>query len=298
MCKKPKISDFYGGPLRLRVVFVTIKLMKGVNGMKKIVSMACAVLLLLSVTACAREDADYRHGMAQLTHGNYAKAYEHFKGSTAPRAAEELERLVFVPTREVSFSSFKTAKNERNYTYDARGNLICEQTLFEGVRSRTEYTYNEKNWLMTVQRPNSTQTFTYDEQGNCLTYVHEMGESGTYKEEYEYDAQGKLIKTRVTMVDGTKMTRYPPDEEQAPVPEDGGICTYDEEGRLLTQTYGNGEKCEFTYDAYGNKITERYIWNDTEIEWQYEWILLYYPDGVNGPAKTVREQTVEKQPVA
>lgn len=272
--------------------------------MKKIGYVVCAVLLLLSMTACGQtQDAAYQQGQAELKGGNYAKAYAYFKESADPRAAEELARLVFVPLREdatAEFAGGKSTQNYQQYTYDARGNLIREEALFEGTASLTEYTYNEKNWLMTVKRNDRTETYTYDEEGNRLTYVRDHIKAGVYREEYHYDEQNRRIKTVVTFEDGMKLIRYPQEEE--PIVNDDaiptGVCTYDEEGRLLTETYSNGEKCEYTYDEYGNKITERYTGNGTVTESRYQWVLQYYPDGMSEPVKQLRERTTEPQPMA
>ena len=268
--------------------------------MKRIGLVFCVILLLLS-TACGQQaDVAYQQGQAELKNGNYEKAYAYFKESADPRAAEVLERLVFVPLEETAVTSFKDGVDRRTYTYDERGNLIREDSVFEGVESVTEYTYNEQDWLLSVRDANSTSTYTYDERGNRLTYVNELDEGGVYKEEYEYDEQGNLLKSRVTMRDGTKLIRYPQEEES--IASDGaistGTCTYDDAGRLLTETYANGEQFAYTYDEYGNKLIERYTWNETTIEWTYRWQLRYYPDGLSEPVKKLRDSTVRRQPVA
>lgn len=266
--------------------------------MKRIGCLLCVVWLLLSVSACAQTDDAYRQGMEQLESGNYAKAYGYFKESADPRAAEELERLVFVPTEEIATASFNDEDNRRQYTYDERGNLIREDSVFEGEERFIEYTYNDKNWLLTVKDNNSTATYAYDEAGNRLTYVREHTEAGVYREEYLYDEQGRLAETLVTFADGQKLRVEPQEEEPPPVAGSGADCTYDEAGRLLTETYANGEARAYTYDEYGNKIGEQYTWNDTKIEWQYKWMLQYYPDGLSEPIKELRDSTVQRQPVA
>jgi YD repeat-containing protein len=266
--------------------------------MKRIGVWLCAVLLLLSMAACGQkqEDTAYPQGLVELNSGNYAKAYTYFLESDDPRAAEELTRLVFVPLRQTSASSFKPEQNVLAYSYDARGNLLREDSVFEGTETVTEYTYNEQNWLMKVKSNDSTTTYTYDEAGKRLTYVHEHITAGVYREEYEYDGQGNLVKTHVTMADGTKQTVFP--QEEPDVEGVSGECVYDNAGRLLSETYENGEKFEFTYDEYGNKITERYTWNDTVIEYRYEWELKYYPDGMSEPVKAERERAMSRRPVA
>lgn len=269
--------------------------------MKRIGYFLCAVCLLLSVSACTQTGDAYSDGMEQLKIGNYEKAYAYLKESSDPRAAEELERLVFVPLREDSTASFDSGKNTQNYrqyAYDANGNLISEESLFEGTKSLTEYTYNDKNWLMTVKSNDRTQTYTYDEAGNRLTYERNHIEAGVYREKYLYDEQNSLIKTIATFEDGQKLILYPQEEVPPPVVESGRDCTYDDAGRLLTETYPNGEKREYAYDEHGNKITERYTGNGTVTESQYQWVLQYYPDGMSEPVKELREQTIQTQPVA
>lgn len=63
---------------------------------KRFAALMCMVLLL-SLCACSIGDLAYYHGKQQLAHGNYAKAYENFRASSASAAAEEPEKLVFVP---------------------------------------------------------------------------------------------------------------------------------------------------------------------------------------------------------
>ncbi len=270
--------------------------------MKRIGYFLCAVLLLLSMAACGqKQDTAYQEGQVEIKNGNYEKAYGYFKESVDPRAAEELARFVFVPLREdstASFDSGKTTQNYQQYAYDANGNLIREESLFEGTKSLTEYTYNEKNWLMKVNRNDRTETYTYDEVGNRLTYVRDHIKAGIYREEYLYDEQNRLIKTTVTFEDGMKLIHYPQEEEPVQEPESNTHCTYDDAGRLLSETYSNGEKREYAYDEHGNKITERYSGNGTVTESQYQWVLQYYPNGMSEPVKELRERTIETQPVA
>lgn len=263
--------------------------------MKRIGCFLCMGLLLLA--ACGKQSNDvYQQGQAELKNGNYTKAWAYFTQSDDPRAALELARLVFVPSEQTSVTSFKEGVNRRAYTYDERGNLIHVDNVFEGETSVVTYTYNEKNLLLTMKEDARTATYTYDEAGKRLTYEWST-EVGVYREEYVYDAQGALEKTLVTFEDGQQTTVYPQTDE-APTVDTHGTCTYDDKGRLLKEVFANGESFTYTYDEYGNKITERYTWNDTTIEWTYRWELRYYPDGMSEPVKALREDTIKRRPVA
>ena len=106
---------------------------------KKALSITLVILLLLSLTACGQkaekpadtappEDANYVAAMAKLEEGNLTEAYDLFKASADPKAAEMLEKFVFVPTT-VTCKDSKGADYTTTYTYDERGNLLEGKSL-------------------------------------------------------------------------------------------------------------------------------------------------------------------------
>lgn len=204
--------------------------------MKKVLSLCLAVLLLLSLTACGKtdllEEANYRYGMEQLGLGNFAKAYDYFRDSTDPRAAEMLEKFVFVPTT-VTRTDSKGRDAVYTYTYDEQGNLLTEthkgsETSTETYDDMTTYTYTENNQTLSKTYHTDGKTgdyflYTYDEKGHELTYTYyNAAGEGQYGTVYTYNEDGQFLTKEYW--DRTH-PRYAFTE----------TYTYDEQGRLLTR---------------------------------------------------------------
>ena len=129
-------------------------------------------------------------------------------------------------------------------TYDSNGNLVKSVSGNETTR----FVYNGGDNLLQVIYPNqynpdddnlnlSAETpvdtyananvgdrYTYDDNGNILTYTNQYSEVTTNT----YDADGSLIST--TKPDGT-------------------VFTFDEDGRAKKETYSNGLVRDFTYST-------------------------------------------------
>lgn len=150
-------------------------------------------------------------------------------------------------------------------------------------------------------------TYTYDEQGNCLSYKNILeGIDQTYDTQgrtltertaegllsYTYDEAGRCTQVETHGADGTLLstTRYTFDEQghllSEVLEQDGSIYseilhTYDEAGNHLTQTYyRNGEVSPdgpsyvWRYDSYGHLEHERLYYADDY--WQ-EALYYYIP---------------------
>lgn len=275
--------------------------------MKKWMSLGLCVLLLLSLTACGEtpltEEANYRYGMEQLELGNLAKAYGYFQDSTDPRAAEMLEKFVFVPTT-VTRKSSNGRDMVHTYTYDERGNLRSEadkgdSNWYYETDTEIVYTYDEQNRLLsqTYRDFDYTyrETYTYDEKGNELTYSYFNGEGETpfsgyvctydergnllKKEEfdgydaaynctytYTYDEQDRALTCTITQYDGDRRIHYYTHEE------DGSYRYYfefvDSEGDTYTYAYwydseGRAQKNE-VYNKTTDEIYESYEYQRDE----------------------------------
>ncbi len=216
--------------------------------MKKWMSLGLCVLLLLSLTACDKqevaEDADYRYGMEQLELGNLAKAYGYFKSSADPKAAEMLEKFIFVPTT-VTCEDSKGADYITTYTYDERGNLLGNVSLGKynwnsDKDTGHRYTYDEANrqlshayWdgdgfisktftfydeagnetlYMSYEKGDLTlcTKSTYDERGNRLTEKHytEYEQGISYSAVHTYDDQDRLLTSEITNEKGNYVHHY------------------------------------------------------------------------------------------
>ena len=261
---------------------------------RRMLCVACAAMLAVSLAACASVDDEYRQGKAYLQSGEFLKAYESFRASSADEAMTELTKFEFVPLVQTSTSSFGKLGRQQ-YTYDTSGNLTRIDATFEGTKYATVYAYDENDRLVETKAKNSVSTYTYDDAGRRRTFV-KVTEAGTYKEEYLYDESGNHIKTLVTYENGMKTTVTPQEIETQ---NGSGLAeyTYDDAGRVIAETYPNGEKHTYTYDAYGNKTGEKYTWGETFTEYKYTWAIYYYPNGISGPAKDLRDRVKQKQPV-
>ena len=209
--------------------------------MKKWVSLGLCALLLLSLTACGKtepvpEDENYVAAMAKLEEGKWQEAYDLFKASADPKAAEMLEKFAFVPLSNLREDS--AGMNWLlSYTYDEKGNLLS--SVSSGALDwhyttdhETQYTYDEQGRVTSKRHRNSELTtlecWTYDEKGRELTYTYTTVRTGDEK------------------------------------PESGYTCTYDENGNLLSQLYWeNGDESYtygyvYTYDEQNRVLTRDY----------------------------------------
>ena len=241
--------------------------------MKRIFAMLFACLLLLTATACGQADPDYRAGKAALEAGDYLTAYEHLSASKAPKAADLLEKLVFVPTEKKSQSA--NGKTSRTtYTYDKKGNLLTVESVLEGSQSTQQYTYNDQNHLLSIQRTGSapmTTTYTYDKAGNRLSERRER-EGNITQFHYAYNAQNRCVsKTQIDHDGSSFITHYRYDDagnktyERVTYPDGHWYeesYTYNADGNLLRNSSassdGDGYEHNYTYDKTGKLMALSY----------------------------------------
>ena len=146
-----------------------------------------------------------------------------------------------------SLSSGITTNTGVDYVYDDRGNLLEEHhyTDDHNIHSSSFYTYDDQgNRLTWAQEGNGnkiTMEWSYDQNGNVLTFFQDH--NGTWERMvYTYDAAGRCLKAVTTS------SRFSGD---AAVEE---TYTYDENGNLIcharTDTHGNVAETRYTYQAY------------------------------------------------
>ena len=232
--------------------------------MKKVLSLCLAALLLLSLTACGKtdllEEANYRYGMEQLGLGNFAKAYDYFRDSTDPRAAEMLEKFVFVPTT-VTRTDSKGRDAVYTYTYDEQGNLLSRTTKGNlnwtaETDFATTYTYDAQNHRLSYTyysegKVQMAMAYTYDADGHMLTQTeHDADGVLVFRADCTYDDHGNLL----------TLCKWSPEERETSNSET--VYTYDDQDRILTrtETYEGEGSTVYTY-IYEEDGTYRYFYD-------------------------------------
>lgn len=236
---------------------------------KWLATMLCAALLL-SLCACGGE-SDYDRGMRLIAEGRYTEAYTALKASDDPRAAEEVAKLVFVPTRKEYKNVTSGRETVDEYTYDAAGNLLTH--TYNGALHQV-YTYDEQNRVVKIQNYTYSElretVNTYDERGNLLS--HKVGYVGTNDFEwntYTYDEQNRILTHRTHhLYDGEeyrldRIYHYAADGTyywEAVDPGEGRIRQYyDAANRELKFVeYNDADEeiilSEYRYDGAGNVV--------------------------------------------
>jgi RHS repeat-associated protein len=168
-------------------------------------------------------------------------------------------------------------QSETTYTYDASGNVKTQTTIVDGVTQTTGYDYDAfGNLTRETDALGHATNYTYDARGNRLTqsttrsvYTCSFAPgtgvnctpSGTetLTTTYEYDRQGRLVKT--TDPDNT-FTRTVYDalgrqKESYDKLDRKTEFFYDEMGRLTKTLYADTTFEESTYDNEGRRLTSR-----------------------------------------
>lgn len=147
------------------------------------------------------------------------------------------------------------------YTYDSKGNMTKSvETDCEGVVTLTEtYAYdsdgNLTKYTSKEQGYLSTETYTYDKNGylikKVLEYSSDTGSKEVHTTVYTNDADGNCVKETLSAkyADGSGFTSV-------------STYTYDKGNKLLTES-GGYFTTYYTYDNYGNLISEKLVYNDS-----------------------------------
>ena len=165
----------------------------------------------------------------------------------------------------------------QTYGYSANGNHKMYET--DHRSNRTLYTYYENTSLVkTVQAPcRSTVSYTYDTM-NQLTTMSMVVDGQTIAVNYTYDYIGN-VKT-ITQNGFTYAIGYDLNNNVTSIGVEGQTSlveyTYTAGNNLKTATYANGHKATYSYDRYGNVISES--WENGEIR-QAEYAYTYDEEG-------------------
>ena len=193
----------------------------------------------------------------------------------------------YVTRRECTDTEGETTLYEA--TYDAKGNRLSETyTDSEGNVTRNDYTYNEKDQLIKDVSTDAsasdyystyTATFEYDAEGREIKSIAKY-ENETIIQEFTYDAEGKILK-QTWAEDGVgvySIYDYYYDEKGRPVEilfteegEDGGFrrVTFNDKDQMLTEhvyyAFGFEYTYNYEYDEHGNVIKATYTNPDVTV---------------------------------
>jgi len=161
---------------------------------------------------------------------------------------------------DLTASSLKLAGSStpitQNYTYDADGNMLTQNTAGLAGPSSNTYTYDEADRLSSWNNGSSTVDYGYDADGNrtsigaqTLTYNQDdeltATSGGGASSSYSYDEEGNLVSQ--TTGSTTQTTSYNAYGQM--VGENGAtVATYDGLGRVLTNGFST-----LTYSGLGSQ---------------------------------------------
>jgi len=194
-----------------------------------------------------------------------------------------------------------------SYTYDEAGRKLTEVS----GNHKDEWTYDEKGNELTKKsyyegELNAIYSYEYDDQGRLIKdrwedVESDPSESSWSQNEFIYDANGNRHYKSVTRSDGDNLSYEHEYNEAGNVikmtrTEDGKVTmvrTYDAAGNLLTSDFTGEDRCEkiaFTYDDFGNRMSEGYT-NSSEYSYEYAVIyeIKYFPEGVPDNSEIIED---------
>lgn len=172
-----------------------------------------------------------------------------------------LERKVLI-----SGNSSANSSDIVSYTYDEAGNRA---SMTDEIGT-SEYSYDENNRLIEIQKNGATQiSYAYDQIGNVTKVTDLKG----YEVGYTYDKSSRME----TVTYGGKTTTYSYDDNgrRSSVTYAGGVSenyTFDKDNRLikLTNVKPNGgiiSEYSYTYDLVGRQLTKTDLYGITSYEY-------------------------------
>lgn len=247
--------------------------------MKKLLSLLLAILLL---TGCAETydgptepssvcigmevesynpdgsiSGTYREEYAYDLYGNRSRVqswYDDIPGEKSILRYDEAGRMTWAATFHSGFLLPIPAWSYR-YTYDDQGRMTSTVNRYRWEKTTTTVTYDDEARTRTTVSEGSTIVEYLDENGWVTRSESFFPDRGSISEEFDRNADGTRRSSR-SYEDGVLIS-----EE---------ICTYDDRGRLLTQTeiadgictllfsFEYGEGCEKRTDADGSVTVTEY----------------------------------------
>lgn len=161
------------------------------------------------------------------------------------------------------------------YTYDKAGNEVSHYSKWGTTVTTTTSEYDEDNNLLSAKtltedgKVTAWQRYTYNEEGDILTYEYTSDGVSWRKDAYTYDEEGRLL------------SEYYTDPETGAVRD--ATYTYNEDGTLKTSeergSYGS-VLTAYSYDELGNRVQSLSQQGLGEISATATYQRFYYPHGV------------------
>ncbi len=157
-------------------------------------------------------------------------------------------------------------ENVTSYAYDAVGNLT---DVIDANGGRTTYAYDAIGNTTSITSPQgASERLEYDLQGRLSALTAPDGETTSY----DYDAIGDLV-TKTYSEDASARVDYTYDAlgQKASRQDSAGKASfaYDEAGRILTETTGQGDVISYAYDDAGQVSSITYP-DGTEVGYGYD----------------------------
>ena len=138
------------------------------------------------------------------------------------------------------------------FTYDARRNKLSET---DPLGNTGTFAYSASDDLLSRTDPlGNTTLYTYDSAGRVTSITDADGNANSYT----YDAKGNLLEARDANSVVTKAITYDASGNPTQITTLGGTTnfTYDAFGNVVTELGPAGQDKGLTYDANGNRLTE------------------------------------------
>lgn len=242
--------------------------------MKRFVLLILAVFMLFSLAACTEgaqtssapeQSEEYKKAVSLIEEGKYKESYLLLLSLTDDKDAQELIKdFSVVYSKEVITYTTDGTTKSTEYKYDDKGNLETKTVTDKyGLKTITNYIYQNGKLISTVCEGNTNQKYIYDDKGLLKKTV---GPDPLGKEsvtEYFYDGNKNIIK-KVYTDSGATITRE---------------YTYNSDNNLVK---------EVSTASYGTTLETEYIYDGKALVKKIETSKL---DKSSAPSKTVHEYT-------
>ncbi len=254
--------------------------------MKRIIAFLTLAFMLFALSACSEgaeeasskpeQSEDYKKAVALIEEGKYKESYLLLRSLSDDADAQELIKdFSVVYSKEVITYTTDDTTNSTEYKYDDKGNIesITETNQY-GLKTVTNYIYQNGKLISTVRDGKDTVKYVYDDKGLLIKEIgtDPRGEEGVT--EYFYDGNKNIIKTVYTDSTSTITREY----------------TYNSDNKLTKEvssaSYGTTLETEYIYD--GKALVKKIEMTKFDKSEAYDKVVHEYTNNAYGdPTKCV-----------